>query len=212
MPFTSCKRKLIRWVCAVFSEKYYLICLVRLRAPRSWQLFKRLLVFYRDFCKKTYWYATQDRLKMLQKIRWRSLKNLIVLVSKLWATQSCRMSRLLWGRYWTTMFCATDLSFLTHVKLEANRKQSLTLRKSKSKTTSGVKIDQPNSASNSEVLLANESGNTCSELSSPLQSNAAQSSHATSSSAAESNVKWRNFTMSSIVVAIVVSVVATRWE
>ena len=97
------------------------------------------------------------------------------------------------------------------MKLEANRKQSLTLRKSKSKTTSEVKIDQPGSASNSAVLLSKDGGgNAGIDVSSPLPSHAPELAVVAASSAPESNVKWRNFALSSIVVAIVLSAVNTR--
>lgn len=97
------------------------------------------------------------------------------------------------------------------MKLEGNRKQSLALRKSKSKTTSEVKIDQPGSTSSSAVLLSKDGGgNAGIDVSSPLQSHAPELAAVAASSAPDSDVKWRNFALSSVVFAIVVSVVTTR--
>jgi hypothetical protein len=97
------------------------------------------------------------------------------------------------------------------VKLEGNRKQSLALRKSKSKTASEVKIDQPGSASNSAALLSkNGGGNAGIDVPSPLQYHAPELAAVAASSAPDSNVKWRKFALSSIVFAIVLSAVTTR--
>ena len=53
-------------------------------------------------------------------------------------------------------------------------------------------------------------GNAGIDVSSPLPSHAPELAAVAASSAAESNVKWRNFALSSIVVAIVLSAVNTR--
>ncbi len=114
----------------------------------------------------------------------------------------------------------SDFNALTCLQLEANKKASLALRKSKSKRKRDDSADQSVSSSaapsspSAMVPSSDLSPVTSKEMrpaSSPPGLIALEPSTSAVFADPDSKADWRRFTFSSIVIGIVVSYVATRW-